>query len=171
MVNRCWWDSHTFDHTPVFLPVKYDDKRDAFLAVGTFCSFACVKAYNQDGRSASSALNATLISLLHKRMCGCIRHIPTAPHFSCLEAYGGNMSIEEFRRGSETEYTGTAPEVSFRHEEFKPKVKADRALQCIREADVSNQPLKLMRKTPLNPREGAVNDGGNLLKKMGIVAK
>lgn len=93
----CWHCCHAFDGQPLPLPIKYDDRRDEFHVVGTFCSWACMKAYNLASNSYMRHVNATLLTLFHKRCTGQLRGIRAAPPRLALQAFGGTMSIEEFR--------------------------------------------------------------------------
>ncbi len=79
------------------MPIKYDDRLYVFHVTGTFCSWACMKSYNGDSRSYLQQINATYITLFHKKCTGKLEHIRPAPPRQALKAFGGNMSIEEFR--------------------------------------------------------------------------
>lgn len=96
----CWHCCHPFDGRPVPMPVAYDERRDTFRVKGTFCSFACVKAY---GRALPRALDAGHLTAFHARCQGPggrPRAVRAAPHRLALRAFGGYMSIEDFRAAS-----------------------------------------------------------------------
>ena len=97
----CWHCCHPFDTQPLPMPVKYDERRDIFHVMGTFCSFACMKAYNGESASYLKYVNANNITLFHKRCTGRLRGIRRAPPRVALRVFGGHMSIEEFRASSE----------------------------------------------------------------------
>lgn len=93
----CWHCCHSFAGPPLPMPIKYDDRLDEFHVVGNFCSWACMKSYNMDSRSYMRHVNATIISLFHKKCTGKVQGIRPAPPRLALRAFGGHMSIEEFR--------------------------------------------------------------------------
>lgn len=97
----CWYCCHPFDTKPLPMPISYDDRRDVFHVMGTFCSFACMKAYNGESSSYLKYVNATNITLFHKRCTGKLRGIRSAPPRVALKVFGGHMSIEEFRAASD----------------------------------------------------------------------
>ena len=96
----CWNCCHGFSTRPVPLPIKYDEHRDTFHVMGNFCSWGCAKAYSRDyGRSiAGRGSHAMAIALLRKRLTGAIEPLVAAPPRVVLTAFGGYMSIEEYRR-------------------------------------------------------------------------
>ena len=97
----CWWCCHGFDNPPVFLPVKYDDKRKRFHVKGNFCSWGCVKAYNLNGNQTGMFNRCTLISFLAKKLHGFSdKPIKCALPRESLEIYGGKYSIQSFREYS-----------------------------------------------------------------------
>lgn len=95
----CWNCCHGFSTRPVPLPVKYDDRRDAFHVMGNFCSWGCAKAYTRDynrtihGRGSQ----AMAIALLRKRLTGSSQPLVAAPPRIVLKAFGGYMTIDEYR--------------------------------------------------------------------------
>lgn len=100
----CWWCCHSFDTTPVPLPYGYNDNIEAFSVKGTFCSWGCAKAYSL-GESHTLGYHSQLLLLLRKKVEGKIIPIKCAPHRSQLSMFGGQLSIEAFRRASATECT------------------------------------------------------------------
>ena len=109
----CWHDKHTFNTSPIGIPIKYipktlkiDDKvdtgeNDYFLTLGVFCSFPCCLAYikeysktgNQDLRNSKALLNN-----LYYRLYGSELTVNEAPDWRCLKNYGGILTIDDFRR-------------------------------------------------------------------------
>ena len=106
----CWYCCHGFTGAPLPMPVKYDDKRDIFHVTGIFCSWACMKSYNGESTSYLKHANANVITMFRKRctgklgVIGCDRklkdHIVPAPPRILLKAFGGSMTIDEFRATS-----------------------------------------------------------------------
>lgn len=93
----CWHCCHPFEGQPLPMPVRYDDRLDVFHVTGTFCSWACMKAYNAESRSHMRYVDATIITLFRKRCTGSLHHVMPAPPRLALKAFGGTMSIEQFR--------------------------------------------------------------------------
>ena len=84
--------------------------------VGTFCIWACMKSYNQRSGSHLSSVRSTLITHFYRKCCDaklpglgtspaeCRRLLQPAPPRSALAAFGGWMTMDEFR-GCEKVYT------------------------------------------------------------------
>jgi len=102
----CWHCCHPIPGRPYPIPYKYDDRLDTFLVTGACCSLACVKTYLRHSCStAHGGETSTILTLFNKRCGGvmskCIR---SAPPRMMLAAFGGTMSIEEFRARSEDDH-------------------------------------------------------------------
>lgn len=97
----CWHCCHPFDTPPLPLPFKYDDRRDVFHVMGTFCSWACMKTFNSESSSYMKSVTANVITLFKKRCTGELSGIRAAPPRLLLAAFGGTMGIEEFRGAAE----------------------------------------------------------------------
>lgn len=102
---HCWYCTHPFDTCPVPLPVKYDEKRRVFYVIGIFCSFACAKRYNMERDCVTRGHCGTLLCLMRHKLIGgpwaCDSSgysIVCAPHRNRLRCFGGDYTIEEFRR-------------------------------------------------------------------------
>ena len=93
----CWHCCHPFSGPPLPMPVRYDERLDLFHVTGTFCSWGCMKAYNMDSSSYMRHVNATVITLFYKKCVGKLEGIRPAPPRLALQAFGGPMTIEEFR--------------------------------------------------------------------------
>ena len=108
----CWHCCHPFDSPPLPMPVRYDDRRDVFHVAGTFCSWACMKAYNGSSNDYRRDVNAVVIALFRKRCTGEVGRVPVrpAPPRAMLRAFGGTMGIDEFRGASATTSYRQLPE-------------------------------------------------------------
>lgn len=96
---RCWWCHHDLGGAiAVPLPLGRDARTGRFaLAEGTHCSWSCARARAHDRGQRDSI---ALLWQLRQHVEGGTTSPPTqAPHFSRLRAYGGAMSIEQFREG------------------------------------------------------------------------
>lgn len=97
----CWHCAHPFDTIPLPLPTDYCPKIDVFYAIGNFCSWACMKAYNFDRSHYRKEANSLLISYFASRCCGKPVSIKSAPPRQALKVFGGDLTIEEFRSSSQ----------------------------------------------------------------------
>ncbi len=98
----CMWCTYQFDGVPIPMPYKFDGKRKRFKVYGIFCSFACCKAQSFFKNDHASWRRSSLISYIFKQMYG---HIPLegikcALDREALIKFGGNLTIEEFRKVS-----------------------------------------------------------------------
>lgn len=174
----CWYCCHPFDTQPLPMPIKHDSHRDVFHVMGTFCSWACMKAYNLESSSYMKYMNANNITLFHKRCTGELRRIRPAPPKQALKVFGGAMSIEEFRAASEQglEYAVLPPHVivhnhsimetdTARAHKSRNAPKPDlAAVVCFKDVSTKNETLRLKRPKPLQSNR-------NLLERtMGINA-
>lgn len=116
----CWWCCHSFDTVPCMLPVRFTEKTREIQATGNFCSWNCVKRYAFTMQQLHNTpppgvsyigILAMLTSMrcddkeMHSLgLCDCQSvdsslQIPMAGDRESLQAFGGNRTIEEFRRG------------------------------------------------------------------------
>ena len=93
----CWWCSHPFDDHPVGIPLHGK-------AHGIFCSYNCAAAHLftdydlKDKRwEAYSKMNLDY----NKTHPGAKTKVKMAPPRIALQCFGGNMTIEEFRRNNQ----------------------------------------------------------------------
>ena len=93
----CYWCCHTFKNAPFGIPIKY--KNDKFYVSGYFCSLECAAAYNfseekniQDIWESYNLLNLLSQKINYKNI------IRLAPKRICLNTFGGNLNIDEFRK-------------------------------------------------------------------------
>ena len=108
----CFNCCHPFDNTPIPLPVVFDKKRNIYFCHGNFCSWQCSKAYNINEMPKAGQGNRNMnISLLSRQTWSNYRKdnvkrtvyslpITPAPRRSELKCFGGDLSIEEYRKNS-----------------------------------------------------------------------
>lgn len=111
----CYHCSHSFNTSPIGLPIKYVNKKkdkinekeltietginDYFLTYGIFCSFSCclaflkINRYDKLYRDSKSLLYSLYYKLYQKEL-----NIKSAPSWECLKVFGGQLSIEDFRK-------------------------------------------------------------------------
>ncbi len=95
----CWHCCHPFDGPKLQFPVSHDDRTNRFRVVGAFCSWECVKAYNRDTFTRHmSSINSVNIRYYYKQVTGKCDTIRSAPPRVALKAFGGHLTIEEFRK-------------------------------------------------------------------------
>ena len=95
--TKCWWCKNNFNTPSVGIPEIYFDNK--FHCSGNFCSYNCAMAYNID--SGDNIWKRTsLLNLLYYKTYGKFSKIQAAPDWKTLKEYGGNLTIEEFRRNS-----------------------------------------------------------------------
>jgi len=95
----CWWCCHKFDTVPIGLPQDYVKHKGKFRVKGVFCSFGCMIAYKEDNNIQQKDY---LIKLLYAKITGesGATILRPSPPRCCLKMFGGELDIEDFRRGS-----------------------------------------------------------------------
>lgn len=93
----CWHCCHPFDTVPLHYPFAYLERTDEFRVGGAFCSWECMRRY---GDTVPHRRASVPIAYFHKRVVGHTKHIRSAPPRCVLKAFGGHMSIREFRENS-----------------------------------------------------------------------
>ena len=93
----CWWCCHSFDTIPRFIPTRYDQIRNRFKVTGNFCSWSCARSYFINEHRFSGKSTNILLSSLIRVIHGRSYNINSAPPRSALKAFGGKMTIDEFR--------------------------------------------------------------------------
>ena len=103
--SLCWWCSEKICQKVScnsecicdfkYIPTKYDSNLNTFYTYGKFCSWECAKAFNLNINKTPSEKH-TLFTLMVKKIYGKYTKIYPAPHWSELEKYGGNKSINDF---------------------------------------------------------------------------
>lgn len=163
----CWWCCHPFEGTPLSMPYQYDDRTNKFKTAGTFCTWSCVKSYtlHEYGVNRGGIICGNIV-MMRKIMYKTIGHIPKAPLRQRLKVFGGDLSIEDFRKNLIVETTPCTPVVQ---EPVKniliPFVSNIRKMDEIKNATGNNETLKLKRGKPLQ------REKNNLETALGITFK
>lgn len=93
----CWWCTYEFDTLPCFIPEKHIDNN--YHVFGCFCSLNCASAYNFTCLDDYKVWNRySLLKKMYKDITGESSEILNSPPKEILKKYGGNMSIEEYRK-------------------------------------------------------------------------
>lgn len=95
--TKCWWCKNTFDTPSIGIPEIYF--KNKFYCFGNFCSYNCALAYNIDSNDNVWKRNS-LLNLLYFKTYNIDRKIKAAPHWKLLKEYGGDLTIEDFRKNS-----------------------------------------------------------------------
>ena len=129
----CWWDGHHFDTKPVFIPKRILDN-GTYSVYGNFCSPECAMSYlwnegdiDNETRWERGALIGEMTRKVFNGKAEKIRE--ALPRWS-LKEYGGEFTIDEFRR------INTHPGAE--HTTYYPPVTAD--IPIVRVKNVSSRP-------------------------------
>lgn len=93
---RCYNCHHVFNSTPFYLPIDYCPKLQRYKLFGNFCSPNCVKSYGISNKCFEN--KSYLIGQFYRTLFGQDFRIKCAPSIFTLKKYGGDKSIEEFRK-------------------------------------------------------------------------
>ena len=97
---RCYNCHHTFKNIPFYLPIDYCPKLQRYKLFGNFCSPNCVKSYCINNKSFEN--KSYLVGQFYRALFGQNFRIKCSPSIFTLKEYGGDKSIEEFRKLSYT---------------------------------------------------------------------
>jgi len=94
--TKCWWCKHNFNSPRLSLPEQYHN--NTFYCTGNFCSWECMKAYNIDLNDSFIWKRESLINLMYYFTYNLYKEIKPASSWLILKDFGGNLSINEFRK-------------------------------------------------------------------------
>jgi len=161
----CWWCCHSFEGTSLNMPYKYDDRRNKFYTAGNYCSWSCVKSHAIDkyGCTVGSRICGHVV-MMRKKMFNQIGPVKPAPNRFKLKEFGGDMTIEDFRKNQtrdieEPKHIETTPVVNNRI----PIISNTKKMDEIKNASSSNNALKLKRNKPLK------RNHNNLESALGLI--
>jgi len=95
---KCYHCHHSFENKPFYIPLKYSEQLDRYKLFGNFCSPNCAKSYCMSNKLLEN--KTYLLAQFYRKLFGADFKITPAPSFLKLKEYGGNLSIEEFRKFS-----------------------------------------------------------------------
>jgi hypothetical protein len=98
MKSHCWWCTYEIEGNVLELPLTYNKKHDIYNCIGYFCSWECMKTYNLNDKTHEKYSRCSLITQMYHKMMKNNKFIHYAPPRECLERFGGNMSICDFRK-------------------------------------------------------------------------
>ena len=145
----CYYCCHPAINSKMYkMPTQYDEEKRTYCFYGQFCSWECMKSYNLYSKSSYKQQMFNLIQKFHDEIQG-NSIIKFAPPKELLYCFGGQMSIEDFRKNNEifTVYefpTKNEERIIERYENFSVPQ------EVINENNTSiqNEPIRLKRKTP-----------------------
>ena len=94
---HCFWDCGEIEGQPFGLPIKYVG--GVYYLIGCFSTPECAAAYNFNDSSISNPwYNYSLLNMMCRDMFNNPKlKIKVAPQRQCLQKFGGNLSLKEFR--------------------------------------------------------------------------
>jgi hypothetical protein len=101
----CWNCCHQIDDL-IGLPIKYHDKR--FYTVGDFCSLECACRYAYENYNNIHEI-LSITNLYNNIVLNRTDKINMAPNKLVLEKFGGNISIEDYRKNTNNIYNVNLP--------------------------------------------------------------
>ena len=93
----CWWCVHTFDTVPCPTIKRYNSKNQTYHVEGVFCSWNCAKAYIIKNKK-SHITSLGLQTFLHQKFQKKTSRIKPSPSMHILKTFGGDLTIEEYRK-------------------------------------------------------------------------
>ena len=98
----CWWCCHKIPNNIYLnMPYNYNKYKNEYTTYGKFCSWECMKGYCMNENDYNKNHRLTLISMMYYDVNKYNRLIVPAPPRQCLKMFGGDMTIEEFRKNNE----------------------------------------------------------------------
>ena len=95
----CFYCCHSFTTQP--LPIPYEYKNNIFHVKYNFCSWECMKTYNNESNVSDKEYIFTIIQLFYKSLSnGKCTNIGFAPNRLLLKQFGGSMTIQDFRKSN-----------------------------------------------------------------------
>jgi len=103
----CWNCSEKFENSPIGLPVIHENRKYLeYRLEGNFCSFGCAARYLFENETGSAFWQRfDILNLLYNQMSESkeLLKVELAPPRLALKKYGGQLSIEEYRRSQLTQ--------------------------------------------------------------------
>ena len=93
---HCWWCTLKFSNSPIGLPIKYQNGK--YKTLGCFCSYNCALSYNLLNSVNDKNERTCLLHQLYKQKINEYKPIKPAPPKEILTIYGGNVTIEKYKK-------------------------------------------------------------------------
>jgi hypothetical protein len=92
----CWWCCHSFKTFPCFIPTRYDEIRKRYKVTGNFCSWNCAQSYY--AQEFRQYRRGDMFMNMLKELQIPYSKIKNAPPKEVLQAFGGTLTIEDYRK-------------------------------------------------------------------------
>lgn len=154
----CWWCCHEIEDEVLKLPVRYDERRELFSMEGFFCSWNCMKAYalSKYGDTRGGIISQNVV-FYRKKKYNIYGPISPAPSRYRLKCFGGDMTIEDFKKNNIKHNPNNKTEINevnyvsnFINIDNKEK------LNKIQKSNEQTDTLKLKRSKPLKKTHNAL---------------
>ena len=160
---HCWHCCQRLENPPVPLPNDQDAESGKFLCYGLFCSFNCAKAYLFDRQSWSCGDKLLLLEEMASQVFGITDEIYPAPPQQRLAMFGGDLSVEEFRKQNKfLNVAFSPPLISFpevyERESIVDKTDREWSVRGIRPKTSSNEKLKFKEENISNVKSTSTSN-------------
>lgn len=109
----CHHCCHTFESQPVPLPKAFLVEKNVYVTQGVFCSLGCAKTYAIERVAYNAPHTLMLLGQLARNVFHYKQLITPAPPVCRLRTFGGDLTIEEFRKKSLSHITCLIHEAPF----------------------------------------------------------
>ena len=99
--SACFWCTYSFDNFPILIPKYYNNNTNNYNCYGSFCSPECACAFlmNENIDSSKKFERYHLLNNIYGKIYNYNKNIKPAPcPYYLLAKYGGNLSINEYRK-------------------------------------------------------------------------
>ena len=157
----CFHCCHSILSAPLHMPLDF--KNGIYICEGNFCSIPCMKTYNLELNDSYKNIRFMHINSLSKLLYNSLNH-PFAPRKIELEAFGGNLTINKFRKNA-----SVLPHIKLPYpmKVIKPEIEIDYTLirsKATNSINVQNEPIRLERKAPLKNHQHTLEETMGLFK-------
>lgn len=160
----CWWCCHKFKTNSIPIPMKYNEVKEVFYTFGNFCSFSCSKAFIENNKKPYYNCSQNgLLEFMRYKITGERKTIKPSPHRLLLNMFGGPLTIEEFRKKNDSNYTF----VNYPCISFESQIQKKEIIILEKENKVRNEKflVKKENSTPIKKKSGLSSIGIVTIKK------
>lgn len=144
----CWHCCHPAENL-FHLPYEYDGKLKQFSTMGQFCSWSCMKSWALENIRVGPTRVTENIALMRLHMEGKYTKTKCAPPKLCLDIFGGDMDIDEFRQSCDIPVVISMPNQIERHVKVIRLDKAPQPRKAQTSTAASGGQMRVQRKNPL----------------------
>ena len=145
----CWNCCHSFSNQATGIPLSYVD--GVFHIYGYFCSFNCGARYIFDNYTDKNKWNLYSLLNLYYNISQDTRGktVSPAPNKLVLAKFGGNISIDDYRKKNISYEISIPPIIPHNH--------SIKQINEFKSSEKNKEQFKLYRKTPLNTKNNIYN--------------